>query len=189
MSLIGQFQAKLDSKNRVFLPAAFRRALQSRESGSEQPDEITVIIRRDFFENCLVIYPVDQWRREVDKVRARLNRFDNAQQMVYRKMVSEALELSLDANGRILIPQVLLDKVGISQDILFVGNVIPMMTNDGRVIRGTVKEIASDTVKMDFNHELAGATLHFTGEIIAVREATEKELMTWSAYFSGSQNE
>lgn len=121
MSLIGQFQAKLDSKNRVFLPAAFRRALQSRDSGSEQSEEITVIIRRDFFENCLVIYPVDQWRSEVDKVRARLNRFDNAQQMVYRKMVSEALELSLDANGRILIPQGLLDKVGISQDILFVG--------------------------------------------------------------------
>lgn len=132
MSFIGQFQAKFDSKNRVFLPAAFRRGLLN---GNTQPDvrqqndgpqdskpqEVTLIIRKDFFENCLVIYPESQWRAEVDKVRSKLNRFDNAQQMVYRKLVSEAQELSLDANGRILIPRVLLDKVGIVQEALFVG--------------------------------------------------------------------
>ena len=82
-----------------------------------------------------------------------------------------------DPEGLVDLPKSIFQSDGkINEDILFVGNVIPMMTNDGRVIRGTVKEIASDTVKMDFNHELAGATLHFTGEIIAVREATEKEL-------------
>lgn len=64
----------------------------------------------------------------------------------------------------------------VNDDILFAGNVIPMMTNDGRVVRGVVKEISDTVVKMDFNHELAGATLHFTGEIVGVREATEKEL-------------
>jgi FKBP-type peptidyl-prolyl cis-trans isomerase SlyD len=29
---------------------------------------------------------------------------------------------------------------------------------------------------MDLNHQMAGKTLHFKGEVISVREATEKEL-------------
>jgi MraZ protein len=41
--------------------------------------------------------------------------------MVYRKLVSEAQEVQLDSNGRMLLPQALLDKVGIKQDALFVG--------------------------------------------------------------------
>ena len=53
---------------------------------------------------------------------------------------------------------------------------IPMMTNDGRVVPGKVVKIGTDTVKMDFNHEMAGATLNFSGEILTVRDATDKEL-------------
>ena len=79
------------------------------------------MVRKDYFENCLVIYPASQWQQEIAGVRARLNRFDGNQQMVYRKLVSEAQELQLDSNGRILLPKSLLDKVGIKQDVLFVG--------------------------------------------------------------------
>lgn len=114
MSFIGQFQARLDSKNRVFLPAALRRNLPA-------SNETVLVIRKDFFENCLVIYPAAQWEAEVAKVRSRLNRFDSVQQMVYRKLVSEAQEIVMDANGRMLIPRGLLDRVGIGQDALFVG--------------------------------------------------------------------
>lgn len=116
MSFIGQFQAKLDSKNRVFLPSGFRRHLQAGSAG-----DVTLVVRKDFFENCLVIYPESQWQAEVEKVRSKLNRFDNAQQMVYRKLVSEAQEVTLDANGRMLVSRNLLDKVGIGQEVLFVG--------------------------------------------------------------------
>ena len=116
MSFIGQFQAKLDCKNRVFLPAVFRRSLQS--NGDEA---VSLVVRKDFFENCLVVYPESQWMSEVEKVRSRLNRFDASQQMVYRKLVSEAQQVFLDGNGRLLLPKSLLDKVGIEQDVLFVG--------------------------------------------------------------------
>ncbi len=40
----------------------------------------------------------------------------------------------------------------------------------------TVMEIEEDHVKIDGNHPLAGQTLHFSVEIIAVREATKDEL-------------
>ena len=114
MSFIGQFPVRLDAKNRAFMPAGFRRILQ--QSGAQ-----TLVVRKDYFENCLVVYPASQWQEEIAKVRAKLNRFDGNQQMVYRKLVSEAQELQLDSNGRMLLPQVLLDKVGIKQDALFVG--------------------------------------------------------------------
>jgi len=39
-----------------------------------------------------------------------------------------------------------------------------------------VLEIGTETVKMDFNHPLAGEELHFKGEILEVREATAEEL-------------
>ena len=114
MSFIGQFPVRLDAKNRAFMPAGFRRILQ--QSGAQ-----TLVVRKDYFENCLVVYPAAQWQEEIAKVRAKLNRFDGNQQMVYRKLVSEAQEVQLDSNGRMLLPQALLDKVGIKQDALFVG--------------------------------------------------------------------
>ena len=51
-----------------------------------------------------------------------------------------------------------------------------MQDNRGNQLQGTIVEIGNDTVKMDFNHQLAGKILNFTGEIIDVREATEDEL-------------
>ena len=114
MSFIGQYIARLDVKNRVFLPAPFRRVLQ-------ESDKQRLIIRKDYFENCLIIYPLNQWMAEIEKVRSKLNRFDASQQMVYRKLISEAQEVILDNSGRMLISRYFLDKVGISQNILFVG--------------------------------------------------------------------
>ena len=63
-----------------------------------------------------------------------------------------------------------------ASDIVFVGNVIPMMSQEGGVMPGKVLEIKDDAVKMDFNHQMAGKDLHFTGEILVVRDATEAEL-------------
>lgn len=40
----------------------------------------------------------------------------------------------------------------------------------------TVLEISADKVKIDANHELAGKTLFFDVEILAVRDATDKEI-------------
>ena len=64
----------------------------------------------------------------------------------------------------------------IDPDMLFVGNVIPMQDNEGRPLDGTVVSISDDKVKMDFNHPMAGKTLHFTGKILELREATAEEI-------------
>ena len=64
----------------------------------------------------------------------------------------------------------------VREDLLVPGNTIPMMNSMGGVIPGVVLEVSEDSVKMDLNHQMAGKTLHFTGEVLSVREATEKEL-------------
>ena len=64
----------------------------------------------------------------------------------------------------------------IQDGLLVAGNTIPMMNAAGQVMQGVVVSVAETTVKMDFNHPMADKTLNFSGEIVAVREATAKEL-------------
>lgn len=64
----------------------------------------------------------------------------------------------------------------IDENLLKVGNMITMQDQEGNPIDGRVMEILDDKVVMDFNHPLAGKKLHFSGDIIDVREATEEEM-------------
>ncbi|NOR86512.1 MAG: peptidylprolyl isomerase [Bacteroidales bacterium] len=64
----------------------------------------------------------------------------------------------------------------IDEEMLKVGNSIPMQNDQGQPLSGMVKEITDDKVIMDFNHPLAGVNLHFTGEILELREASAEEL-------------
>jgi len=57
-----------------------------------------------------------------------------------------------------------------------VGNVIPMVTENGQQLQGLVLDVLEETVKMNFNHPLAGRDLYFSGKVIEVRDATEKEI-------------
>jgi FKBP-type peptidyl-prolyl cis-trans isomerase SlyD len=56
------------------------------------------------------------------------------------------------------------------------GNTVPMMSTSGQRMNGIVLSVEEASVKMDFNHPLAGEDLHFKGEIIEVRDATAEEL-------------
>ena len=83
----------------------------------------------------------------------------------------------VDPNRIIDLPKAAFEVNGeVREDLLVPGNTIPMMNSMGGVIPGVVIEVTAESVKMDLNHQMAGKTLHFTGEIVSVREATEKEL-------------
>ena len=82
-----------------------------------------------------------------------------------------------DPRAIIDLPKTIFMRDGhLAEEILFEGNVIPMMNADGGVMPGTVVKVGEEHVTMDFNHQMAGKDLHFTGEILKVREATEEEL-------------
>jgi len=65
----------------------------------------------------------------------------------------------------------------IDYDILKTGSSIPMMDSNNRRLVGVIREIYDDKVKMDFNHPMAGVDLFFKGEITAIREASEDEII------------
>lgn len=64
----------------------------------------------------------------------------------------------------------------LQEQILQPGNLVPMLDRNGNVVRGLVAAVSEDKVSMDFNHPMAGKTLHFSGEVVAVRDASEEEL-------------
>ena len=114
MRFLGNIEAKTDSKGRAFLPAAFRKVLQT--GGEER-----LVLRKDVFQPCLVLYPESVWNEQMDLMRQRLNRWNKQHQQVFRQFVSEVELVSLDGNGRFLIPKRYQRMAAIEQDIKFVG--------------------------------------------------------------------
>lgn len=57
-----------------------------------------------------------------------------------------------------------------------VGMEVEMLDEDGDIIEGTIIEVTDEVVRVDMNHELAGKTARYIGEVVGVREATEEEL-------------
>jgi FKBP-type peptidyl-prolyl cis-trans isomerase SlyD len=64
----------------------------------------------------------------------------------------------------------------IDSELLKVGNIIPMTDQSGNRFNGKVLEYEGENITMDFNHPLAGEDLHFKGQVVGVREATDEEL-------------
>jgi len=126
MRFLGNIEAKTDSKGRAFLPASFRKILQV--SGEE-----SLVLRKDVFQPCLVIYPESIWNEQLDQLRKKLNRWNAKEQQIYRTFIADAILLALDGNGRFLIPKRLLKMADIEQSIRFIGmgDTIEIWKNEG----------------------------------------------------------
>ena len=64
----------------------------------------------------------------------------------------------------------------IADEMLFVGNQVPMSDNQGNRMLGTIREVGEETVKMDFNHPMAGKTLNFEVKVVGVRDVQPEDL-------------
>jgi len=61
-------------------------------------------------------------------------------------------------------------------DLPEVGAVLPLQDNNGNHFQGQVVSVVEDSIIVDLNHPMAGQQLHFKGEILNVRPATQEEL-------------
>ena len=114
MRFLGNIEAKTDVKGRAFLPAIFRKVLQA--SGEEN-----LVLRRDVFQKCLVLYPESVWNERLDMLKGQLRQWKPTHQQMFRQFVSEAEVVNLDGNGRFLISRRLQKMAEIDQDIQFIG--------------------------------------------------------------------
>jgi FKBP-type peptidyl-prolyl cis-trans isomerase SlyD len=61
-------------------------------------------------------------------------------------------------------------------EMVAVGNMLPMTDSEGNRLQGMVEGITDEFVRMDFNHPLAGKNLFFAGTVLDVRQATDEEV-------------
>jgi MraZ protein len=113
-TFIGDYQCKVDTKGRIILPMAFRKQMPA-----EAQDRF--VVRKDIFENCLVLYSADDWDRQLEKIRRKMNPYNREQNMFRRNFFIGTLELALDTSNRILIPKRLLDQIGAKRDVVLAG--------------------------------------------------------------------
>lgn len=116
MRFIGDFSAKTDAKGRVFLPVAFRKILDAE-------GELRLVLRKDIFQKCLVLYPESVWNAQLDGLRCGLNQWNSKDQMMLRQFVADAEQVELDSQGRLLISKAKLQYAGIEGDVRFLAMV------------------------------------------------------------------
>ncbi len=118
-TFIGDYSCKVDVKGRIILPMAFKKQMPA-----EAQDHF--VVRKDIFENCLVLYSFEDWNRQLVRIRKRMNTYNREHNMFLRNFFKGTAELSLDNNNRLLIPKRLMDLIGAERDVVLAGQ-------DGRI--------------------------------------------------------
>lgn len=114
MQFLGSINAKVDPKGRIFVPSVFRKQLQS-------ANESYMVLRKDVFQECLVLYPGTVWEEEIGLLRARLSKWSEEQQMVFRQFVLDAERVEMDSSGRVLLSRRYLQLADIEEEVCFLG--------------------------------------------------------------------
>lgn len=103
------------------------------------------------------------------------------------KLVSSDAYGEFDENSVINVPLHAFQVDGkVDYNLVKIGNKIPMQDGEGHRLTGTVKNVDTDSVTMDFNHPLAGRHLFFTGEVTEIRHPTDEELTHGHVHNTGS---
>ena len=108
-NFIGEFDCKLDAKGRLMVPSGLRKQLDPAANES-------FVINRGF-EKCLVLYPNNDWERISSEVN-QLNQYVKKNREFIRYFYRGATELSLDGNGRILLPKRLQEYGGVGKEVV-----------------------------------------------------------------------
>lgn len=123
MQFLGNIDAKVDNKGRVFVPAPFRRILG---------EETSLVLRLTADPGFVKLYPVKEWEKINEELKSKLNLWNKRDQAVYRQFTAMAENVELDANGRMLLSKRSMETLGIDSDVVFagVGDYIELWSRD-----------------------------------------------------------
>jgi MraZ protein len=114
INFVGDYNCKLDDKGRVLLPSAFIKQM----AGSMQE---RFVLKKDIFESCLVLFPMNEWERQNEILRQNTNPYNREHNKFLRGFFKGTAEITLDSSNRLLIPKRLLDEVGAKREIVLAG--------------------------------------------------------------------
>ena len=121
----GEYSNTLDSKNRINIPAKFRKAL-------DPINDRTFVITRGF-DKCLVLYPLEDWSK-VEEQLSKLSSIRGRHRSFVRSVTRYATSVQYDGQGRIQIPDSLLGYSGIKKEVAVIGMINKIELWDPNII-------------------------------------------------------
>jgi MraZ protein len=108
--IIGEYRHTIDDKNRLSLPAKFRK-----EMGKK-------VVITPGLDSCLFIFTVKQW----EKISERLSMSESSMlqadnRSFNRYLLGGAVEAEVDAAGRMLLPEHLRNRAKLENKVVFIG--------------------------------------------------------------------
>lgn len=133
----GSHENKRDAKGRVSVPASFRAAWK------DHP-EMTLILRPSFIEGCVEAWPLPNYARFQEKLAA-MPEMSPEQVGLQTQIFSDAEEVELDAQGRVLITGYLAEQANLSDAVFFMGrgdHFLIWEPQAGKAFRDASRELA-----------------------------------------------
>ena len=112
ISFTGEFNNTVDQKNRLSIPAKYRKALSP-------VNHSTFVLTRGF-DKCLILYPLNEWKK-VESQLGTLSSIKIKHRSFVRSIVRCAIHLKYDSQGRIAIPDSLLEYAKIEKNVTIIG--------------------------------------------------------------------
>jgi MraZ protein len=111
-SFKGRYSYSVDSKGRIALPAKLRKSVSPAAND-------TFILTRGF-EQCLFVYPQDEWNKVEESVRG-LSPTNPQHRFFVRTLLQWATDVQIDGQARLSVPQDLLKFAAIENEVLILG--------------------------------------------------------------------
>ena len=107
--LIGEYNHTLDDKNRVSLPAKFRK-----EMGKS-------VVLAPGFDNCVSVFTVSEWKKFAEQLASESSQLERDRRKLNRVWFGQASQVDVDSLGRILVPETLKDRAGLKTKVVVIG--------------------------------------------------------------------
>jgi len=119
VKFIGNYTAKVDDKGRVVFPSAFKSLMQRDDSEGD----LRFVVKKDLWEPCLEMYTYQQWERESEEKKAKINFLDRDEAAFWREFTRNRAIVEPEAKlGRMSIPKALLESIGAGKELVFCGS-------------------------------------------------------------------
>jgi len=113
-TFIGDYNCRVDEKGRVTFPSSLKKQMDAASQNR-------FVVKKDIFEQCLVLYPIEEWERQNAIIRSKVNPYNKEHNKFLRNFYRGSAEIILDGNNRLLIPKRLLELAEISKEAILAG--------------------------------------------------------------------
>ena len=116
ITFIGEYTSKIDDKGRVVFPAPFKSLMPVE-------GDMRFVVKKDIFTPCLEMYTFEEWERQSEQVKSKLNIFNRSHAAFWREYMRGRAVVEPDPKlGRVSIPKKLLESIGVTKEVVFSGN-------------------------------------------------------------------